>query len=172
MLRGVRLWLGDQLLIDNWTPHALSTNSVRVSLQAGQLYDIRVEYYEVSENATMQLKWLPPGSSGLGAVAIPKGQLLPPVSSPPGPPPPLSRGQHTLLYLHSDDRIVNLWCGYCLPETLSTQFSVTVRSLQTSLQSFLVEATGQRSTFHATLVDPHHGIHIPLTHEVAGNITP
>jgi hypothetical protein len=89
---GVRLWLGDQLLIDNWTPHTLATNSVQVSLQAGQLYDIRVEYYEVSENATMQLKWLPAGSSGLNAVAIPKGQLLPPVSSPPGVPPPLSGG--------------------------------------------------------------------------------
>ncbi len=53
---------------------------MQVSLQGGQEYDIRVEYYEGSGNAIVQLKWQPPnaGPSLTGPVIVPKGQLLPP----------------------------------------------------------------------------------------------
>jgi MSHA biogenesis protein MshQ len=58
---GVRVWVNNQLLIDHWTAHSESADSGQIYLQGGGTeYDIRVGYYEQTDNATMQLKWLPP----------------------------------------------------------------------------------------------------------------
>ncbi|MBL1175280.1 PA14 domain-containing protein [Pantanalinema sp. GBBB05] len=54
---GVRLWVNGQLLIDNWTDHAVTENSGVISLQALQNYDIKLEYYERSGAASCQLLW-------------------------------------------------------------------------------------------------------------------
>ena len=43
---GVRLWLDDFLLIDNWTDHGLVIDSTTVNLIGGQNYDVIMEYYE------------------------------------------------------------------------------------------------------------------------------
>jgi hypothetical protein len=73
---GVRLWVGNALLIDNWTDHALTLNtSTAVSLVGGTRYAIRLEYYEHGGGALVQLHWHVPGSSG--PVAIPAAQLAP-----------------------------------------------------------------------------------------------
>jgi RHS repeat-associated protein len=99
---GVRLWVNDQLIIDDWTAHPQDTTDIgQIYLEGGGAeYDIKVEYYEGTGNATMQLKWLPPGG-GLTPVPIPSGALLPPLSSPPAPPP-ATGGPGTLIYLHTD----------------------------------------------------------------------
>jgi hypothetical protein len=73
---GVRLWLADALLVDNWTDHALTADvSPAVSLVAGQRYAIRLEYYEAGGGALIQLHWRVPGSGGFAA--IPEAELLP-----------------------------------------------------------------------------------------------
>ena len=43
---GVRLWVNGQTIIDNWTDHAPTENIGFIPLQAGQLYDIKMEMYE------------------------------------------------------------------------------------------------------------------------------
>lgn len=80
---GVRLWLGGTLLIDNWTDHATTENSVTVTLQAGQLYDLKVEFYNVSGEARIQLAW---AAAGLQRQAIPSAQLYPPANPVNQPP--------------------------------------------------------------------------------------
>src|SRR5262249_37962148 len=51
---GVRLWVNGQLIINNWTNHAPTTNtSAAVTLTAGQKYDIKLEYYENMGGAVM-----------------------------------------------------------------------------------------------------------------------
>jgi MSHA biogenesis protein MshQ len=73
---GVRLWIGNQLLIDNWTDHAATTNtSVAVSLQSGQHYALQLEYYENLGGAFIQLRWAYPGQ---GTQVIPQSALLTP----------------------------------------------------------------------------------------------
>lgn len=68
---GVRLWVNDVLVIDNWTDHAATTNtSGNVSLVAGQTYSIRLEYYENAGQAVIRLRW---GPSGGPFVPIPAG---------------------------------------------------------------------------------------------------
>lgn len=59
---GVRVWINNKLVIDNWTDHAWTDNSVTVNnLIAGVQYDIKVEYYENGGWAIMRLLWSGPG---------------------------------------------------------------------------------------------------------------
>jgi len=54
---GVRLWVNNQLVINNWTRHATTVNSGRIDLVAGQRYDIRMEYFEDTGSAVARLEW-------------------------------------------------------------------------------------------------------------------
>lgn len=52
---GVRLWLGGKLLIDDWSDHAPITRTARLSLEAGQDHDLRIEYYQHGGGAQIEL---------------------------------------------------------------------------------------------------------------------
>ena len=56
---GVRLWLDDELVINNWSNHSPTENSYTTpsALVAGQQYAIKMEYFENSGGATAQLSW-------------------------------------------------------------------------------------------------------------------
>jgi len=69
----VRVWIGDQLVIDDWVAGSHS-KSGSIALQAGQMYPIKIEYQEVNWGAQMQLKWQSP-STPYGIV--PASQLYP-----------------------------------------------------------------------------------------------
>lgn len=57
---GVRLWVNGQLLIDNWINQAPTEIAGTIPLNAGERYDIRLEYYELNGGATSQLLWSSP----------------------------------------------------------------------------------------------------------------
>jgi hypothetical protein len=57
---GVRVWVDGQMLIDDWIPHARRNRTGSIALQAGQLNDIRIDYYDSSGLAQMQLSWSSP----------------------------------------------------------------------------------------------------------------
>lgn len=57
---GIRLWVNGQLLIDHWDDHSATEDSGTIALQAGQRYDIKVEYYERNGSATARLLWSSP----------------------------------------------------------------------------------------------------------------
>src|SRR4051812_44258624 len=69
---GVSLWVNGQQLIDNFTDHTLSEDSGTISLKAGEMYDIRLEYYDNQFDATMQLSWSSPSTA---KQIIPQSQL-------------------------------------------------------------------------------------------------
>ncbi|MET1080528.1 MAG: putative baseplate assembly protein [Pseudomonas sp.] len=60
---GVRLWIAGQLLIDQWTNSDvdLEHSAVLNNLVAGQKLDLRLEYREISANASIALRWSGPG---------------------------------------------------------------------------------------------------------------
>ncbi|KAB8316563.1 hypothetical protein SD81_025625 [Tolypothrix campylonemoides VB511288] len=59
---GVRLWVDDQLIIDNWTPHSPTTNvSKPVKLFEGAKYPITLEFYDQEGRAVIDLFWSYPG---------------------------------------------------------------------------------------------------------------
>lgn len=67
---GVRLWINDELLIDDWNAHATTENRAVIRLAAGADYVLRVEYFNASGGGSARLSWetatmprevLPPG---------------------------------------------------------------------------------------------------------------
>jgi beta-glucosidase len=62
---GYRLWLDDQLLIDNWTQHAAETRKVKINLEAGRAYKIKLEYFQGAGGAEVSLQWGTPAEEAL-----------------------------------------------------------------------------------------------------------
>ena len=54
---GVMLFIDGKKVIDNWSDHGTSVDSVKVDLAAGKAYPVTVEYYENGGNAVMMLGW-------------------------------------------------------------------------------------------------------------------
>jgi hypothetical protein len=86
---GVRLWFDGKLVIDNWTDHGTTDDSAQVSLIAGQIYHIRMEWYENGGGAVAQLSWQSPT---LGRQIIPQGWLQLPLYA--AGPSPANAGPH------------------------------------------------------------------------------
>jgi hypothetical protein len=59
---GVRLWINNQLLVDNWKTHPTTENSGKITLQAGQWYSVRLEYVERKESAVIALAYSSPST--------------------------------------------------------------------------------------------------------------
>ncbi|MHC4838269.1 MAG: PA14 domain-containing protein, partial [Planctomycetota bacterium] len=57
---GVRLWIGDVLLIDRWTNQS-GTSTAAIELDAGGVYPFRMEVLEGIGEAKAILRWVPPG---------------------------------------------------------------------------------------------------------------
>ena len=53
---GVRVWVGDRLIIDEWRDTRPTTYIAEVPMSAG-LHPLRVEYYEHLANAMVRLSW-------------------------------------------------------------------------------------------------------------------
>jgi alpha-glucosidase (family GH31 glycosyl hydrolase) len=56
---GVRVWVDNQLCIDNWGPNDSVPTEAIVAIKAGQSHQLRVEFLELAGNAIMSLKWRP-----------------------------------------------------------------------------------------------------------------
>lgn len=54
---GVRLWLNQHLLLDEWRGQYLSVYQVAVDLQAGQAYPLRLDYCQYSHTTRLLLSW-------------------------------------------------------------------------------------------------------------------
>jgi hypothetical protein len=71
---GVRLWLDDRLLIDQWREQPARTYSVSTPLGAGEFHRLRLEYYENAGQAQCRLAWSSPREA---LAVIPTTQLYP-----------------------------------------------------------------------------------------------
>lgn len=58
---GARLWVDDQLVIDDWVVHAPELKKAKpVHLEAGHAYNIRAEYFQEGGGAEMTVSWATP----------------------------------------------------------------------------------------------------------------
>ncbi|HWY78564.1 MAG TPA: PA14 domain-containing protein [Verrucomicrobiae bacterium] len=71
---GVRLWVNGQLLIDHWVPQSPTTWGGSISLQAGQMYTVDMEYFQQGGGAEAYLYWSSPSTA---TTNIPQSQLYP-----------------------------------------------------------------------------------------------
>jgi hypothetical protein len=77
---GVRVWVDGQLIIDEWFDQPTTTYQGSIALNAQQLYDIQVEYYEDQGGGLIELAWSSPSTP---QAIIPQGQLFPYTNPPP-----------------------------------------------------------------------------------------
>lgn len=56
---GVRIWVDDQLCVENWGANDATPTEATVVIKAGPPHQLRVEFLEISGNAVMSLKWRP-----------------------------------------------------------------------------------------------------------------
>ncbi len=76
---GVRVWIGDRLVVDRWVAGAAASGDtvgegVGLDLVSGQDYPIRVEYFETKLNASIRLFWSSPSQA---REIIPEARLFP-----------------------------------------------------------------------------------------------
>ena len=71
---GARLWVDGKLLIDDWTVRGTRERTGTIDLEAGRLYEIRLEYFECVSIANVRLLWSWPGQPPDG---VPQGRLYP-----------------------------------------------------------------------------------------------
>ena len=71
---GIRMWIDDKLLIDNWTIHRLMIDNAEADLPAGP-HAIKIEYFQAKGGATVRLFWKF-GAMGQPAI-IPAKYLVP-----------------------------------------------------------------------------------------------
>ncbi|MEL7401315.1 MAG: PA14 domain-containing protein, partial [Pseudomonadota bacterium] len=69
---GMRLWVNNQLIIDEFVDQPPTTHTGEITLTAGQQYDIRLEYYENRGGAVSQLSW---SSASQAQEIVPRSQL-------------------------------------------------------------------------------------------------
>lgn len=71
---GVRLWVDNKKIIDNWGDHAIIEDKGVVTLSAGKRYPIQLEFFENGQNALIKLYW---SSKQQAKEIIPTTQLYP-----------------------------------------------------------------------------------------------
>jgi glucose/arabinose dehydrogenase len=71
---GVRLWINDKLIIDQWVNQAITEVNGKIKLEGGKRYNIKLEYYESGGQAAVKMSWSTPL---FNKVIIPKLQLFP-----------------------------------------------------------------------------------------------
>ena len=72
---GVRLWVAGGKLVDDWKSRPVTENSGTVHLNAGEEYDLTLEYFDHTGGALCELLWTPPGGT---KATIPSSALFPP----------------------------------------------------------------------------------------------
>ncbi len=147
---GVRLWVNDKLIINNWTRHAPTVNVGRIILEAGRAYSIRMDYFEHSGGSIARLEWQ---SASQPRQVVPESQLGPTYQPPPPPPPPPppSNGLTATYFNNSDftgttfsrvDAFVNFNWGSRSPhptiasDTFSVRWTGSIEPLVTGSHTF------------------------------------
>ena len=76
---GVRLWVDNKLLINDWEDHAPTAQSGYIDLEAEKLYSLTMEYYENRGSSVSRLSW---SSDSQELEVIPQSNLYTPIGYP------------------------------------------------------------------------------------------
>lgn len=77
---GTRVWINDQLVVDNWKVQsaAPSTTAVVLTAAANEQRRIRVEYFDSTSTASLKLKWIMPSTTPNPTPVVVDGSYLKP----------------------------------------------------------------------------------------------
>jgi hypothetical protein len=71
---GVKLWVNDQLIVDDWKAQGATDSIGSIALQGGVRYDIKMEYFQQTSSAVAHLYWY---SADQSKQIIPSNRLFP-----------------------------------------------------------------------------------------------
>lgn len=71
---GVRLWVDGRLIVNRWPGGSVNDSLGSIDLKAGNLYDIRMDYYEATGSAEAHLSWY---SEDRPKEIVPSNRLFP-----------------------------------------------------------------------------------------------
>lgn len=94
---GVRLWIDNKLVIDNWTDHTEHEDVGYIELKEKQRYLIKLEYYQNTGRAAMKLFWSSPSQE---KEIVPASQLYVPTER--------ERGLQGNYYVGKDFDLINM----------------------------------------------------------------
>lgn len=77
---GTRLWINERNIIDHWQEGGGTDQTGSIELEAGKKYDLKMEIYKRTGNATARLLWAEPSKP---RSVVPAERLYPPASEPP-----------------------------------------------------------------------------------------
>ena len=60
---GIRLWLNNELVVDEWHNRGATTDQVAITMEAGKKYAIKLEYFDNGGDAICQLLWEVPNNT-------------------------------------------------------------------------------------------------------------
>ena len=75
---GIRVWVNNKLIIENWSNHGDTEDTGTIDLVAGQSYSIELEYFQAGSGSIAQLGWESPHTA---KQLIPTDLLWPPVKA-------------------------------------------------------------------------------------------
>ena len=58
---GIRLWIDDQKLIDDWTDHGEKEDTGQITLESGKNHSLTIEYFYNGGQGVTRFWWTPPG---------------------------------------------------------------------------------------------------------------
>ncbi len=82
---GLRFWLDDSLLIDDWKIHGNEWDTVRINLVAGKFYNLRAEYFQQTGGDFLKMEWIRPsqqphpGFNQVDVDSVPSKYFYPPI---------------------------------------------------------------------------------------------
>jgi hypothetical protein len=138
---GARLWVNGQLVVNRWQNQSATTASGTVALQAGQRYDVLMEYFENTSVASVQLSW---SSIHQPPQVIPMTQLYPSVGL---VSPALSAS------VNNQTSIVLNWAGTFMLQSAPSVSGPWTQTANSFIGPFITPVTGGQQTFYR-LVDP------------------
>jgi endoglucanase len=71
---GVRLWVNNQRIIDDWSNHAAQDTTGSIALTGGRTYPVTMEYYDNVSGAMARLSWSGPG---IAKTIVPTANVYP-----------------------------------------------------------------------------------------------
>lgn len=131
---GIRLWVDNQLIINEWYDHSVLEHMGQIDLEAGVRYDIRIEYYENAGLAVAELRW---SSASQTLEVVPQSQLY--AAEDPGPDP------------GDTIQAVTLFSGLAQPTSID--FSPDGRNTYISLKSGIVRVARDGDLASTPFVD-------------------
>jgi alpha-D-xyloside xylohydrolase len=124
---GMRLWIDGKLVVDDWNVHPSETKTATVHLAADATIPIRVEYFQDLYNATLELRWLPPGPQGFPTRDV---------------------------YLPSSTSWIDFWSGQSLAGGQTVQARATIDTMPLFIRAGSILPYGPDIQYATEKVDP------------------